>query len=302
MMRSCLAMVCFSIVFHPIPVEAQHHHSHHHPHSYSVYGFNQPFVAYQYQSFGYSNYWPQQMQVAYYSPVMNLAVPPVALPVKSLATPSTPAARLKSLEHQAKGDQRLREQKWSDARAAYANAVSVAPDRAEAHLRLAVCYVAIQRFELAIQQIKITLKLDPTTPKSAKKLDTLFGPNSTIVRNSVISKLGDWVGEEIHSSDRLFLLGVVLHLNNDPRARDVFESALRMNTGSDSSHITLFLTPPAEQQNGQPIPNPDGIPQLNEQPVSLPGPAKNNDLRFPKSPKPIPGAPVPMPDGPVPMP
>ena len=42
---------------------------------------------------------------------------------KALLFPSAPAARMRSLENQMRGDQRMRQQKWSDARVAYRSAV-----------------------------------------------------------------------------------------------------------------------------------------------------------------------------------
>ena len=290
MTRSCLAIVCLATWLLPVELQAQYHHHHH------VHVVAQPFVVY--PGYGFTPYWPQPVQVAYYSPSVSFAVPSVVAPGKSFATPSKPAARLKSLELQAKGDQRLRQQKWAEARAAYADAVTAAPDRAEAHFRLGLCYVAIQQFDSAIAKFKLALRLDPTIPKTGKKLEELLGPASQIVRNSIISKLSDWVGEDIHSSDRLFLLGVVLHFNGDPRAREAFQVAMQMSHSADVGHIALFLNP----QTDQPIPNPDGIPQLKPQPFAPLNPQPDIDFRFPKSPMPIPAGPVPIPGGPVPMP
>ena len=208
--------------------------------------------------------------------------------------PSSAAARLKSLEHQTRGDQKLREQKWADAWAAYRSSVDAAPDRADAHLRLGMCLVAMLRYEPAIREFKRALHIDPTIPKVGKFSSTLFGPDSQIVRSSIVSKLADWVQEDYRDPDRLFLLGVILHFEADPRGQEVLEAAMRMKRKGDASHITSFLNSPAGIAKWpQPALVPE-MPKLNAEPMPMQfGPPVVN---VPKRIGPIPGAPVPMPD------
>ena len=215
-------------------------------------------------------------------------------PSKVPVVPSSAAAHLKSLQHQTRGDQKLREQKWADAWAAYRSSVDAAPDRAEAHLRLGMCLVAMLRYEPAIRELKRALYIDPTIPKLGKISSTLFGPDSQIVRSSIVSKLADWVQEDYRDPDRLFLLGVVLQFEGDPRGQEVLEAAMRMKRKGDASHIASFLNSPAGIGKGpQPAPVP-AIPKLNADPIPMPfGPPVVN---VPKQIGPIPGAPVPMPD------
>lgn len=228
-------------------------------------------------------------------------------PLKIQPIPSSAASQLKSMHLQAKGDQRLREQKWPEARAAYSSAVTAAPDRAESHLRLALCYVVVRRYDSAIRQMKRALFLDPTLPKTGEKLLDIFGPDSKIALTSIISRLTDWVKEDLIDSDRLFLMGVVLHFNEDPGSVQYFEAARRRFVGKDASHIALFLNSPAPainieipiKPNAVPVPD-DDLPKLNETPtVPKPSPkpaASKVDLRFPKITKALVPAPVPMPD------
>jgi len=221
--------------------------------------------------------------------------------------PSSAAARLKSLNYQARGDQRLREQKWSEAKQAYNNAVSAATDRAEPHFRLALCDVVVQRFDAAIREFKRAVALDPTIVNSSEKMPELFGPDSQIVRMSIVSKLGDWVREDIQNADRLFLFGAILKLNGDPQANDVLLAAMKKQP-NENKHITLFLNAPNEfENNAKPAPAAAGlIPKLNAR-APLPMIAQPvTDLRFPKN---LAGGPSPMPEGnnqevpaPVPMP
>ena len=183
--------------------------------------------------YGFGTYGTQPAQVASYAipdnTVPNIVPMPLTVdPTKIPITPSTPAARLRSLEHQARGDQRLREQKWSEARAAYRSSVDAAPDRAEGHLRLGLSLVAIQRFEPAIREFKRALFIDPMIPQMGKVSAALFGPDSQIVRSSIISKVSDWVRDDVRDPNRLFLLGVILHFEGDARGREVrfFPAAL----------------------------------------------------------------------------
>ena len=229
--------------------------------------------------------------VSYQEPVWFIPEPTLVVrdPLKNPVVPSTPAARMRSLEYQAKGDQRMRQQKWSDARNAYRISVDAAPDRAEAHLRLGLCLVAIQQFEPAIRQFKRALFIDPRSPNMGKLSQTLFGPDSGIVRMSIVSKVSDWVREDYKDSERLFLLGAILHFEGDARALEVLDAAKRMKRRGDVSHIAALLDPVAANPNVPGI----GNPALNGQPVPL-------DIK-PKAgvkpePRPIPGAPVPMPD------
>ena len=237
-------------------------------------------------------------------------------PSKVPVVPSSPAARLRSLEHQARGDQRLRDQKWSEARAAYRAAVDAAPDRAEAHLRLGMSLVTIQSFEPAIRELKRAVFIDPTIPTSGNQSKILFGPESALVRSSIISKVTDWVREDYRDSDRLFVLGVLLHFEGDARGREFFEAARRMKRKGDSSHIMAFLGG-AKGPEGEPafvdpvgvdaakVKEPE-IPELNDKPLPVQfAPAVGNGVmgnrehknrRLPKPVGPLPGAPVPMPD------
>ena len=294
MTRNILAILFVASAYPSATVDAQHFHGHHG--MFHIHGFSQPFVAYP----GYFGgpIWPAQVaSYSYTTPTIYVPITPIVEPnpLKATPIPSTPTAKAKSIDYQRKGDHKLREQKWSDARLAYSNSVKVAPDRADAHLRMGLCYVMIQRFDSAIREFKRAVFLDPSIPKSGESLSVIFGPNNKIAMNAMISKLGDWVGEDIHNSDRLFLLGVVLHFSRDPRAIDAFQAALKIQRDGDVSHIAPFLSPPVEQGQFAPQPMPDGIPSLKEQaaaPAIVPPEA---DLRFSKFPTTIAGAPVPMP-------
>ncbi|WP_157605374.1 tetratricopeptide repeat protein [Schlesneria paludicola] len=300
--------------------------SHSHPHSYGPpfsYGHSHDIqlTAYPYHSggrysgvsfgrtigfsigprYGYLPYIPQPTQLVPNAPPVT--APPIIVPLAFGDTEpkpksSSPAARMKSLEYQVRGDQRMRDQKWAEARAAYASAVSAAPDRAEAHLRLGLCFVVVKRFDSSIRELKRAVTLDHAIARTGKRMDELLGIGNLAVRNSVLSQLSEWVKDDLQSADRLFLLGAVLHLMNDGRSRDYLEAALQMNSQGDTSHITYFLNPPASPANEPVAAVPTSLPKLNDQPAPLSaGPTSNAGVPLHDLPVPLSDTPVPMPVG-----
>ena len=230
----------------------------------------------------YGGFYPTPQPVSYvpYPTAPVMTVLPVLsdskLPEKK---PSTPAARLRSLEYQIRGDEKLRSQQWSEARALYAKALEVAPDRAEARMRLAFSYTSILRFQQAVLQIKFAIGQNPQLAKTGQKLETIFGPGSQLARSSIIAKIREWVNEDSDNSDRLFLLGVMLHFNGDPESRDYLEAAKRAAIGVNDQHIVPFLKNSTPDVVKGPLQKFDGLPKLNDVPVPvLP---KFDDLRFP---------------------
>ncbi len=218
------------------------------------------------------------------------AMPPVI--------PSSAEARERSLEQQAYGDENLRRQKWSLACLNYRQSIDAAEDRAPAHLRLGFAYTATRHFTLAVREFKRGLALDPAMAQSGDRLDAIFGPDSEDVRGSIQHRIASWVRDDMHDPDRLFLLGLWLHYDDDPRGREVLEAAL--SRAGDGDHIVAFLIPssgPARDiEQGRLAIAPD-LPALHatpvplhEEPVSPPQP---------DSPPPsgnLPPAPLPSPD------
>lgn len=260
--------------------------------------------------------WQQTSQPVPYSMPFSIVPdvgPQADMLLKKEKKPSSPAARERSIELQVKADQKIRDQKWSEARAVYSEAVSAAPDRPDAHIGLAISYVTISQFDLAVRELKRALKLDPELALNGKRLEQVFGPNGKIVRNSVITKVSHWVQSDKKSSDRAFLLGAMLYFDGDARAREYLESARKLNTSGATLHIKAFLDannskpfpPPEPNPDGLPEPvgvplnppaAPNGIPLLNDLPsvpeMVLP---KLTDVRFPKSFVPVAASPVPKP-------
>lgn len=317
MTQRSLAIVCLICCLQTGSVAAQHQHHNHHESRHSQQRHGGTIVeipAFSYSGMYGSHHGFRPGGMGFYPPLIFAPIQVVSYPYpvstypmpmnsmgfanaeapvklvtpKGNANPSSPAARLKSLDLQARGDQRMREQKWSEARVAYLAAIAAAPDRATAHMRMAMLHVALQRYDAATREIKRSLQLDPSIAKSADKMEVIFGPDSKMICNSIISKMGTWVKEDMANSERLFLYGVMLQLHSDPRAREMLEAALHTKPVGDLSHISLFL----ENNNDH---DANGFPKLNHRPDSVLIAQPHDDLRFPKAPGPIPGAPVPMP-------
>ena len=191
------------------------------------------------------------------------------------------------------GDEKMRKQLWAQAYIDYRAAVDVAPDRAEAHYRLGYVFASLQHYGSAVREFKRGVFLDPTLPQTGAKLVTVFGPNSQIMRTSLMHKVADWLREDIRDPDRLFLLAVLLHFEEDARAREVFEAAQRMASLVERSvdHIVPYLSLPVEQpESAGPKPAPG---EIDLPPLPKPQPAAVGVGRTPTERDDLPPAPVP---------
>ncbi len=199
---------------------------------------------------------------------------------------SSPVAIQLSREQQDAGDEQLRAGHWSQACLNYRNAVDAAEDRAEAHLRLGFAQTALCRFPLAVREFKVALALDPTVASSTERLDSVFGPNTVTARKSIQRQISGWVREDLHNADRLFLLGLWLHCDDDTRAAEVLEAALRFT--DHDRHIVALLVPapsaaslatqPRGTQNGSTSPNSN---VLTQTPPSMIVPTRTPESRGP---------------------
>lgn len=185
-------------------------------------------------------------------------------PITRSVPPSSAAARLKSLQAQARADAKARDQLWASAYRDFKEAVDAAPDRAEAHLRFGVASVVLQNYAQAAQSFKRALHLDPKLVQTAPHLDDLFGSDHQLAQNSVISKLTDHTRADIRDPDRLFVMGVMLHMRDDDRAREFFETGLRL--AGRGQHFAAFLQPAANPNAVAAAPQLPQLPQAGPQP------------------------------------
>lgn len=170
---------------------------------------------------------------------------PVPKSAARLPKPSGTAAKLKSLRVEVQGNAAFRRQDYPHAIKRYRQAISAAEDRAEPYFRLGLVFAATGNYLSAVKQIRRGLEIDPTWPQTGLSLEESFGASNRLARLSTIRGVADWVREDIRDPDRLFLLGVLLHFNDDDaQAKPFFETALRL--AAEGEHIKLFLRPPAK--------------------------------------------------------
>lgn len=219
--------------------------------------------------------------------VLPVAQPPLDLdldPAKRPAKVSSVAERLKSLEYQSRGDEQLRKKQWAQAYMRYRSALDAAGDRGEARFRQAFTYTAIKQYSSAIREFKRGLFLDPELPVTGISLAELFGSDSEIIRTSILHKVADWVKEDPQDAERLFLLGLLLHFEGDPRSRDVFQSA-RVVSAGDNWHIDAMLNANRPAADADPQIKPALLPDLPPLPKSAlaPNPIPGNLALHPEA-------------------
>ena len=116
----------------------------------------------------------------------------------------------------------------------------------------------------------------------------LFGPDSDVARKSIQRRISVWVREDLQDADRLFLLGIWLHFDDDARAPAILEAALRFT--DQDQHIVSLLTPTAEVVPAINHPSPTEVtqsPDLNSMPVPFDeSPSPSGKVSPPPSPTP----------------
>ena len=138
------------------------------------------------------------------------------------------------------GDALFAKQKYVEANDRYRKAARSTPQLAVTWFRQGFALAAIGRCDQAAAAIKRGLKLDPAWPKSNFILDRLFGGNAA-AKNACLDAVAAAVKEKPADSDRLFLLGVVLHFDGqDNRAAAAFARA-EQTAGNNIGHIEAFM-------------------------------------------------------------
>jgi len=181
---------------------------------------------------------------------LDLDPPPKT--VKRISKPSSTTAKLKSLQAEIQGNAAFRRQDYPYAIKRYKQAISAAKDRAEPYFRLGLVFIVTNRYRSAVKQIQRGLEIDPSWPETGPSLEVSFGPSNRLARLSTIRRVADSVREDIRDPNRLFLLGVLLHFNDDTaQAKPFFETALRL--AGEGEHIKVFLRPQASKEEKEPV-------------------------------------------------
>lgn len=160
------------------------------------------------------------------------------------AVTSSDAAIAKSREIESYGDANLKSQQWMQAYINYRNAVITAGDRADAHARLGLACVILQKYPEAVVEFKRAFAIDPTFAQSSESLASLLGPESQAVRAEILKKVAAWARGDLRDQDRLFLLGLVLHYDRDVRSDEILAAAMRLPGNND--HIVALMMKPTD--------------------------------------------------------
>lgn len=209
-------------------------------------------------------------------------------PNLKLATKPVSADTLRrSVRYQAQGDEWFSKSNYLQAYGHYKQAVSLTPGRVEPRFRMAMALAATTNYSQAVEELKRALRIDPDLPRIAgASLDDLFGADNILSKNAVLHKTAAWVKEDIRDPERLFLMGVLLHYNDDPdKAHTFFEAAFELSPNGVYAQEFLKAedderarrpaeeprpNPPDENENS-PLPDPPVIrPKSNRLPLRRP--------------------------------
>ncbi len=230
---------------------------------------------------------------------------PLNLPAAAAANmpppPSTAEAKLKSVRAQAQGDMWFKQQEFHKAYDRYKAAVSEAPDRGAAHLRLAICYATLGHFDLAVRQLKVGLASDPKLAAEAEPLKKIYGAQNSIPQTAMLNRATLWTKEDIRDPDRLFLLGTLLYLEGDERASIPLRTGMELQGGGD--HFRSFLKA-AQNQAIKDTKQADAAPHpqvIDQNPPAQTNPQNPGDGSLPPLPAPPSNAPGNLPQNPAPL-
>lgn len=212
---------------------------------------------------------PQLVNPIPVQPDVQIARPDVRLPAAAQAQidpiprQTNAEAKLRSLRVQTQGDEWFAKQNYLQAQARYKQAIAEAPDLAEPRFRLGYALAALGYFPQAAAEFKRGMKLDPTWPVTGDKLDTLYGKQNGMAKESMLHKAALWVQEDVRDPDRLFLMGALLHFNNDRDRSQPFLLAANQVSGSPE-YVQAFLKAQARDANaGGNSPAPNAMPRQN---------------------------------------
>ncbi len=192
-----------------------------------------------------------------------------------LVKPSTPEAQIRALRLQDTGDQQLRAGRYNNAAQAYEKAIEAAEDIPDPYFRLAVAFIGKGRLVEAANTFEEAAALDPQLPSRFPKLDELLGLENRLAKEHLKEAVVQWANANVRDTQRLFLLGVVMYLDNDPRAREILESASKL--GGATPGLQAFLNQPAPAGNvATPAPGTTTTPVLPRGNAGVPLPPAPN--------------------------
>ncbi len=140
------------------------------------------------------------------------------------------------------GDDHFSHQKYASANMRYREAARTAPDMAEAFFRQGFANLAQGMYESAARVFRRGLELDPDWPNAEFRVDDLYGDNR-LAKAAHLDALAAAATERPDDAELMFLVGVFLHFDGQPkRAAAFFERAVKL-APDDIEHVKSFLKP-----------------------------------------------------------
>ncbi|MFM9963936.1 MAG: hypothetical protein ACKV2Q_22265 [Planctomycetaceae bacterium] len=195
----------------------------------------------------------------------NIPLPPDEETVVRAVSASSRAARERSQRIQAEGDRWLREGQHVKAYLRYLEAQREAEDRGEIYFRQAFVLAAMGRYPHAVSKLKRGLQVDPKYPRIGQTLDDVYGVENVEQKVDYLQRVADWANADVRDPDRLFLMGVMLHFDEDSRAAEFFTAAVKLS--GRGPHLQAFL-----QNPGSPPKEVPAVPAANRRVLPPPPP------------------------------
>ncbi|MFN0198354.1 MAG: hypothetical protein ACKVT0_16525 [Planctomycetaceae bacterium] len=148
---------------------------------------------------------------------------------------------LRSLRYQTEGDVLFRKQDYMNAYLMYSRSAVTAESRAEPRMRMGIALAGAGQWSRAVKEIRRGLDLDPELPKTGESLRSLFGSENEQAKSSLISGARQWAEENLGDTDRLFLIGVLLHFDDQSQSAAPFLQQVAL-ANSEDHYAALFLT------------------------------------------------------------
>jgi hypothetical protein len=199
----------------------------------------------------------------------NLPAPPDEATVVRAVSGSSRVGKERSKKFQAEGDRWLHEGQNVKAYLRYLEAQREAEDRGEVYFRQAFVLVAMGRYSHAVSKLKRGLQVDPQAARTGQTLDEVYGVENVEQKVDYLQRVADWTNSDVRDPDRLFLMGVLLHFDEDSRAGEFLNAAQKL--AGRGPHLQAFLQTPASPPKEAPAP-----PIARGRPLPLPPPPRDD--------------------------
>jgi hypothetical protein len=183
-------------------------------------------------------------------------------------------SKRRSLRLRKLGDEAFAESNFVRAYNYYRQAALEAQDQAEPRANMGYALAALNKGSLAATELKRAVSIDPEWPTKARRLDELFGKDPVVGKGAFFARLQDWVKEDIRDPDRLFVIGVMLVVDDQEEKAATFLQAADM-LGDSPKHVRAFLGPLREKFPGL---NPTAPKPVDDGVAPSPAPADGADL------------------------